>query len=124
SQTEMPDEQARIAQELKREDDGDGTGTSQPQPPKSPVFVSSNEYHASSDPSQTSPHTFLSAAVDGTIRLWDRRVQNPVARIGNRPGVPPWCMSACWSPDGNMIYAGRRNGTVEEFDIRKARRGW
>jgi transcriptional activator SPT8 len=23
-----------------------------------------------------------------------------------------------------MIYAGRRNGTVEEFDVRKARRGW
>jgi transcriptional activator SPT8 len=133
SQTEMPDEQTRVAQELKREDDDDddnnnnnnnADGNSQPQPPKSPVFASSNEYHASSDPSQTSPHTFLSAAVDGTIRIWDRRVQNPVTRIGSRPGVPPWCMSACWSPDGNMIYAGRRNGTVEEFDIRKARRGW
>jgi transcriptional activator SPT8 len=77
-----------------------------------------------SDPGQTSPNVFLAAAMDGTVRLWDRRVQNPVARIGNRPGVPPWCMSACWSPDGNMIFAGRRNGTVEEFDVRKAKRGW
>ncbi|KAK5656429.1 hypothetical protein OQA88_4810 [Cercophora sp. LCS_1] len=76
------------------------------------------------DPTQASPTTFLSAAMDGTIRLWDRRVQDPVARIGNRRGVPPWCMGACWSPDGNWIYAGRRNGTVEEFSIHKARSGW
>jgi len=28
-------------------------------------------------------------------------------------------MAACWSPDGNFIYAGRRNGTVEEFSLHK-----
>lgn len=89
----------------------------------SPTLLSSAPAQAF-DPTQVSDTTFLSAAMDGTIRIWDRRVPNPVARIGNRPGVPPWCMSACWSPDGNMIYAGRRNGTVEEFDVRKARRGW
>ncbi|KJK74780.1 hypothetical protein H634G_09824 [Metarhizium anisopliae BRIP 53293] len=76
------------------------------------------------DQSQVSPTTFLSSTIDGTIRIWDRRAPNAVARIGMRQGVPPWCMSACWSPDGNMIYAGRRNGTVEEFDVRKAKRGW
>ncbi|KAH7029474.1 WD40-repeat-containing domain protein [Microdochium trichocladiopsis] len=73
---------------------------------------------------QTSDSTFFSACFDGTIRIWDRRMQNPVARIGNRPGVPPWCMGATWSPDGNWIYVGRRNGTVEEFNINQARRGW
>ncbi|KAI0909253.1 WD40-repeat-containing domain protein [Ustulina deusta] len=76
------------------------------------------------DTTQTSSSTFLSASIDGTIRIWDRRMQNPVARIGNRPGVPPWCMGVCWSPDGNWIYAGRRNGTVEEFSVQKARAGW
>lgn len=76
------------------------------------------------DPWQTSATTFLSSAIDGTIRIWDRRAANPVARIGTRAGVPPWCMSACWSPNGNMIYAGRRNGTVEEYDVRRARRVW
>lgn len=91
---------------------------------QSPMLVTSTGPQAPFDATQVSPNTFLSAAMDGTIRLWDRRVHNPVARIGTRPGVPPWCMSACWSPDGNMIYAGRRNGTVEEFDVRKARRGW
>ena len=63
--------------------------------------------------------TFLAASIDGTLRLWDKRQQNPVAFIPNRIGVPPWCMAACWSPDGNLIYAGRRNGTVEEFSIHK-----
>jgi transcriptional activator SPT8 len=67
----------------------------------------------------TSDSTFLAAAIDGTLRVWDRRVPSPVAKIPNRPGVPPWCMAACWSPDGNYIYAGRRNGTVEEFSLHK-----
>lgn len=89
----------------------------------SPMIVT-EEPSKPHDPSQVSTTTFLSSAMDGTIRIWDRRVPNAVARINPKAGVPPWCMSACWSPDGNMIYAGRRNGTVEEFDIRKARRGW
>lgn len=90
----------------------------------SPTLVSTHPPRTQYDPTQTSATTFLSAAMDGTIRIWDRRVPNPVAMIGNRQGVPPWCMSACWSPDGNMIYAGRRNGTVEEYDVRHATRGW
>ncbi|EGS23704.1 putative transcription factor [Thermochaetoides thermophila DSM 1495] len=76
------------------------------------------------DPTQCSSTTFLSAAIDGTIRIWDRRMPNPVARINNRRGVPPWCMGACWSIDGNFIYAGRRNGTVEEYSIHKATSSW
>ncbi|KAJ5104557.1 hypothetical protein NUU61_001904 [Penicillium alfredii] len=65
--------------------------------------------------------TFLAASIDGTIRVWDRRQPDPVARITPR-NVPPWCMNACWSPDGNYIYAGRRNGTVEEFSLHKGLR--
>jgi transcriptional activator SPT8 len=69
----------------------------------------------------TSDSTFLATSIDGTIRVWDRRQPNPTARILPR-NTPPWCMSACWSPDGNYIYAGRRNCTVEEFDLRKGLR--
>ncbi|KAJ5176916.1 Transcription factor spt8 [Penicillium canariense] len=65
--------------------------------------------------------TFLAASIDGTIRVWDRRQPNPVARMTPR-NVPPWCMNACWSPDGNYIYAGRRNGTVEEYSLHKGLR--
>ena len=67
----------------------------------------------------TSDSTFLAASMDGTLRIWDRRQPSPIARIPTRTGVPPWCMAACWSPDGNYIYAGRRNGTVEEFSLHK-----
>lgn len=71
-----------------------------------------------SDPKTSSGNTFLSASIDGTIRVWDRRQPDPIARITSR-NAPPWCMNACWSPDGNYIYAGRRNGTVEEFSLHK-----
>ncbi|KXX78564.1 Transcription factor spt8 [Madurella mycetomatis] len=88
------------------------------------MVVSSAPPPQQHDPTQTSSSTFLSAAIDGTIRIWDRRVPDPVARMNNRRGVPPWCMGACWSPDGNWIYAGRRNGTVEEYSIHKATSAW
>jgi transcriptional activator SPT8 len=94
-------------------------------PPSSPTMIFTSAAHPPhGDPTQSSTSTFLSAAIDGTIRIWDRRVPDPVARINNRRGVPPWCMGACWSPDGNWIYAGRRNGTVEEYSIHKATSGW
>lgn len=73
------------------------------------------------DEAPKSGTTFLSASIDGTIRVWDRRQPNPVAKIIPHK-TPPWCMNACWSPDGNFIYAGRRNGTVEEYSLHKGLR--
>ncbi|KAL4808755.1 WD40-repeat-containing domain protein [Aspergillus unguis] len=82
--------------------------------------------HSQEDQSQPAPfetsnvtdNTFLAASIDGTIRVWDRRQPSAIARITPR-NSPPWCMNACWSPDGNYIYAGRRNGTVEEYSLHK-----
>lgn len=70
----------------------------------------------------TSDTTFMATSVDGSIRIWDRRQPLPVARVTPPSKTPPWCLSACWSPDGNNIYAGRRNHTVEEYDLRKGLR--
>ncbi|KAK5148864.1 hypothetical protein LTR04_000409 [Oleoguttula sp. CCFEE 6159] len=72
--------------------------------------------------SSSSETTFLDASIDGTLRIWDRRQQNPVATMNPARGTPPWCMNACWSPDGNYIYAGRRNCTVEEYSLHKGLR--
>ncbi len=83
------------------------------------IEASNINERSTQDAEATSDSTFLAAAIDGTLRVWDRRMEQPVARVPNRPGVPPWCMSVCWSPDGNFIYAGRRNGTVEEFSLHK-----
>ncbi|TKA68804.1 hypothetical protein B0A55_09014, partial [Friedmanniomyces simplex] len=66
-----------------------------------------------------SESTFLSTSIDGTLRLWDRRAPHPVAVLKPWDNTPPWCTGACWSPDGNTFFAGRRNNTVDEYDIRK-----
>lgn len=95
------------------------------QPPiHSPTLVFNPPPPTSSDPTQTSSTTFLSASIDGPLRIWDRRSPTPLARIATRPGIPPWCMGACWSPSGNEIYVGRRNGLVEEFSIHRATSSW
>ncbi len=70
----------------------------------------------------SSETTFVDASIDGMLRIWDRRQPNPVARITPSRNTPPWCMNACWSPDGNFIYAGRRNGTVDEYSLHKGLR--
>jgi transcriptional activator SPT8 len=76
-----------------------------------PTAILASETHS------TSESTFLSSSFDGTIRIWDRRMPDPIARLTPPRGTPPWCMSACWSPDGNKIYAGRRNNTVDEYSL-------
>ena len=72
--------------------------------------------------SSSSDSTFLAASFDGSLCIWDRRQNTPIAKITPQ-NVPPWCMNACWSPDGNFIYAGRRNGTVDEYSLHKGLRG-
>ncbi|OSS53827.1 hypothetical protein B5807_00249 [Epicoccum nigrum] len=67
----------------------------------------------------SSESTFFSSSIDGSLAIWDRRQPSPVARLLPPRGTPPWCMNACWSPDGNYIYAGRRNGTVDEYSLHK-----
>ncbi len=74
------------------------------------------------EPSSSSDSTFLAASFDGSLRVWDKRQSTPIAKITPQ-NVPPWCMNACWSPDGNFIYAGRRNGTVDEYSLHKGLRG-
>ncbi|KAG8525870.1 uncharacterized protein KY384_000630 [Bacidia gigantensis] len=60
--------------------------------------------------------TFLAASFDGSLRIWDKRQQVPVATMMPH-NVPPWCMGACFSSDGNFIYAGRRNSSVDEYSL-------
>ncbi|KAK0526163.1 Transcription factor spt8 [Tilletia horrida] len=37
--------------------------------------------------------------------------------------TPPWCAAACWSAYGDRIYVGRRNETVDEWDLRMVQGG-
>ncbi|KAF2716378.1 WD40 repeat-like protein [Polychaeton citri CBS 116435] len=86
------------------------------EPLTAPPTDDTEETSAANLPPQ-SESTFLDAAIDGPIRIWDRRIAYPVATIFPYGGTPPWCTGACWSPDGNFIYAGRRNCTVDEYSI-------
>ncbi|CDK26227.1 unnamed protein product [Kuraishia capsulata CBS 1993] len=70
----------------------------------------------------TSDNVFLTSAIDGSIDIWDDRIanrSNKVLKISIPKGTPPWTSSTSWSNDGNSIFSGRRNATVEEFDLRK-----
>lgn len=84
-----------------------------------PIATGTNRDTTEANATSVSDTTFLDASFDGTLRIWDRRQPNPIARITPPRGIPPWCMGACWSPDGNSIYAGRRNGTVDEYSLYK-----
>ncbi|KAH7112884.1 transcription factor SPT8 [Dendryphion nanum] len=90
--------------------------------PHSDEIITTTANGAMAEQPDSSETTFLDASFDGTLRIWDRRQQNPVARIVPSRNTPPWCMNACWSPDGNFIYAGRRNGTVDEYSLHKGLR--
>ncbi|KAJ3999144.1 WD40-repeat-containing domain protein [Lentinula boryana] len=89
-------------------------------PPKgAPPLLDSQRYKT------FSPDILMTAAIDGQIMLWDKRantVGQGVGRLWISEKTPPWCLSACWSADGNQIYAGRRNGTVEIYDVRQSGR--
>ncbi|KAF8328886.1 WD40-repeat-containing domain protein [Cantharellus anzutake] len=70
-----------------------------------------------------SPDILMTASIDGQVTLWDRRASSldsrGVGRLEGNERSPPWCVSACWSGDGSHIYAGRRNGFIDVWDVRK-----
>lgn len=68
----------------------------------------------------TSNNIFMSSSIDGTINIWDARVsgKSAVLKLGVPENAPPWCMTASWSNDGDKVYVGRRNSTVEEISLR------
>ncbi|THY14446.1 WD40 repeat-like protein [Aureobasidium pullulans] len=104
---------------MQDEDQQDPLTTGNPHAEEITTNGHNEETSDSSDPPQTSSSTFLDASIDGTLRIWDQRMSQPIAIMHPPSGVPPWCMGACWSVDGNSIYAGRRNGTVEEYSLHK-----
>ncbi|EKM55353.1 uncharacterized protein PHACADRAFT_173464 [Phanerochaete carnosa HHB-10118-sp] len=98
----------------------------QPQQPRQPV-VWGNAPNAPPvlDPvaySCFSPDVLMTAAIDGQVMLWDKRVNSPGYGVGRLPmgeKTRPWCVSACWSTDGSQIYVGRRNAIIDVWDVRQ-----
>ena len=88
-----------------------------------PMFGSmSMPWQYDADVSRFSSDVLLTSTLSGQVLLWDRRVDNK-AKPGVRalplpPHTPPWCTSVCWNHAGDRIYVGRRNETVDEWDVR------
>jgi transcriptional activator SPT8 len=102
--------------------DSQSTATLNGLPHAEEIEKPANSSFAQAEQPASSETTFMDASMDGTLRIWDRRQSNPIARITPHRNTPPWCMNACWSPDGNFIYAGRRNGTIDEYSLHKGLR--
>ncbi|KAK8854961.1 hypothetical protein IAR55_003701 [Kwoniella newhampshirensis] len=72
-----------------------------------------------------SDDVLLTSSMDGQVVLIDRRIPSSegtgvgVGRLMPGDRAPPWCMSACWLANGNQVLAGRRNGTIDIWDVRR-----
>lgn len=69
---------------------------------------------------------FLTLSVDGHCTVWDRQAyveqkegQQNFRTLDIPAKTPPWASSASWSPSGDKIYVGRRNATVDVYDLRQ-----
>ncbi|KAG0681745.1 Transcription factor spt8 [Pichia californica] len=70
---------------------------------------------------QLSNDIFLSSSIDGSMNIWDSRItykSNCVCKLPVMSNTPPWCTNATWSVDGDSVFVGRRNSTIENYDIR------
>ncbi|KAI9477320.1 Transcription factor spt8 [Coemansia sp. RSA 989] len=60
----------------------------------------------------------MTTSIDGQCLLWDMRAPEALPQAFLPPKkTPPWATSACWSRDGQRIYIGRRNNTVDEYEV-------
>ncbi|ORX81755.1 WD40 repeat-like protein [Anaeromyces robustus] len=70
----------------------------------------------------TEDSLLLTTSADGKTYLWDKRTDTPArSLILNDTKTPPWALSSCWGADGNMAYIGRRNSTIDEWDIKEGK---
>lgn len=95
--------------------------TSSTLPPLEPTPSPVKNFADAMNPSlpELSSDVLLCASLDGQVSLYDRRAEDAaMRRFGTEKGTPPWAMQACWSPDGQAVYVGRRNASVNVYDLR------
>ncbi|KAJ2661642.1 Transcription factor spt8 [Coemansia sp. RSA 1199] len=75
------------------------------------------ELDTESSDKRASP-VLLTTSIDGQCLLWDMRAPKALPQSFLLPKkTPPWATSACWSCDGRRVYVGRRNNTVDEYEL-------
>ncbi|KAJ2232249.1 Transcription factor spt8 [Coemansia sp. RSA 1722] len=80
--------------------------------------ISSIEFQPLPAATGTSP-LLMTSSIDGQCLLWDVRAPQDEQPQKFSPSLrtPPWATSACWSKDGRRVYVGRRNNTVDEYEV-------
>ncbi|KAJ2294962.1 Transcription factor spt8 [Coemansia sp. RSA 2706] len=79
--------------------------------------ISSVEFQPTNTESRATP-LLLTASIDGQCLLWDMRAPHALPQHFLLPKkTPPWATSACWSRDGRRVYVGRRNNSVDEYEL-------
>ncbi|PWZ01169.1 WD40 repeat-like protein [Testicularia cyperi] len=70
-----------------------------------------------------SPDVMMTTTLSGQVILWDLRCpsyspSSGVHSLALPDRVPPWAQSSIFSSDGQRVYVGRRNESVDEWDLR------
>ncbi|KAJ2484041.1 Transcription factor spt8 [Coemansia sp. RSA 2320] len=101
---------------------------SRQQQPQSPTLATTNgdgggvdgdPQSKAFDGQSTSGPVLLTTSIDGQCLLWDVRAPKTLlpCPLYTPKKTPPWAASACWSRDGKRIFVGRRNNSVDEYEL-------
>jgi len=63
---------------------------------------------------------WLVAATDTSIRVWDlenKDVLDELSALSPPKSGIPWCVSLSWSADGNVLFAGTTDGTIQVYEV-------
>lgn len=65
-------------------------------------------------------HYWLVAATDTSIKIWDLENKSVLDELTStapfQNGIP-WCVSLCWSADGNTLFAGSTDSNIYAYEI-------
>jgi len=66
---------------------------------------------------------WLVAATDTAIKVWDLESKTVLEELNStdppKCGIP-WCVSLCWSADGNTLFAGSTDGNIYVYEVGQA----
>lgn len=69
-------------------------------------------------------NVLLTSQLNGKTYVYDLRASDssnsgkPMLSLLKSDDTPPWALNSCWSFSANKVFVGRRNATIEQFDLR------